>query len=231
MAKGKVSIFGDSILKGILLDDNTGRYIVKDELGFDTIANSAGLTMENFSKFGCTITKAWSYVQKMFARLNADIVFMDFGGNDCDFNWRAISESPLDVHRPNTDLHDFTRTYNTIVDFIKARRSLPVLSTLVPVQGQMYLDHLCKTQNLDKKLIMKWLGDEKRIENYQQVYSDAIKGVCAGREIPMIDVRNAFNAHGNVKSLMCSDGIHPNEKGQRVIHDCFKSFINDYIAL
>lgn len=231
MAKGKISILGDSILKGVQLDDTSSRYVVRDELGFDDIARRSGLTVQNFSKFGCTITKAWAYVQKMFSKIDADLVFMDFGGNDCDFNWSEIAASPLELHRPNTDFYEFAGTYNSMVDYMKANGALPVLSTLVPIQGSMYLDHVCRTRNLDRKAIMRWLGSESRIENFQLLYSDAIKGVCSSREIPLIDVREAFLSHGNVKSLMCSDGIHPNEKGQRVIHDCFEAFMGDFVAL
>ena len=117
---GKVGIFGDSILKGVQVEGSGGRYVVNDFLGFSAIASRAGLSVENFSKFGCTITKAWSYIQKMFKRIDADMVFMDFGGNDCDFNWDEVSRKPLEVHRPRTDYYDFVNTYNDVVDYIKA---------------------------------------------------------------------------------------------------------------
>lgn len=227
----KVSVFGDSILKGVQLDDSSRRYVMRDELGFDVIASSFGLTVENFSKFGCTITKAWSYVQKMFSRIDADIVFMDFGGNDCDFNWKAISESPLGTHKPNTEIQEFLGTYGRLVDFMKANRVVPVLSTLIPVQGDMYIDHICKANGLDKRGIARWIANGNQVEQYQKMYSDAIREVAATNEVPLIDIRTAFEEKGNVKSLMCADGIHPNHKGQRVIRDCFQAFMDDYIVL
>lgn len=227
----KISILGDSILKGVQLDDNSRRYVISDELGFDVIAEKAGLTVRNFSKFGCTITKAWFYVQNMFAKIDADLVFMDFGGNDCDFNWQAIAESPLEIHKPNTDYSEFVTTYGNLVSYMKARRALPVLSTLVPVQSDMYMDYICKTKGLDKAAITKWIANGNCVEHYQQMYSDAIRKVASDNEIPLVDIREAFREERNVKALMCADGIHPNKRGQRVIRDCFASFIDDYIAL
>ena len=61
---GKVSVFGDSILKGVQVEGSGGRYVVNDFLGFSAIASRAGLSVENFSKFGCTITKAWLILPK-----------------------------------------------------------------------------------------------------------------------------------------------------------------------
>lgn len=228
---GKLSIFGDSILKGVQLDEQSGKYKVDNGIGFEGLADRAGLTVENFSKFGCTLTKAWSYVQKMFGRIDADIILMDFGGNDCDFDWKAISESPMDIHKPNTEFFEFVDTYNRMVDFILSKGSLPVLLTLVPIQGASYINYQCKSQGIDKNNILKWLGgDESRICNYQRIYSDAIKGVASTRDVPMLDIWSAFEAKGDVSSLICKDGIHPNSRGQKVIHDCFSAFLDDYLA-
>ena len=232
MKTRKVSIFGDSIFKGVQLDKGRGSYVVKDDLGFDEIAERAGYSVQNFSKFGCTITKAWDYLQKMFPKIDADLVLMDFGGNDCDFDWRAISESPLNIHRPNTDYYEFIDTYNKVVDYTVSRRRMPVIATLVPIQSEMYIDYVCRTKDLERRNISKWLGgDTGRIEHYQSVYSDAVKAVATRRDIPVIDIRAAFEAKGDTASLMCEDGIHPNSRGQAVIHDCFEAFMDDYIVL
>ena len=228
---GKVSVFGDSILKGVQVENAGGRYVVNDSLGFSSIASQAGLSVENFSKFGCTITKAWAYIQKMFSRIDADIVFMDFGGNDCDFDWDAVSKSPLNIHKPRTDYYDFVSTYNTVVDYIKEKRRLPVVATLVPVQPEMYLNHICRTRGVDRRSILRWMqNDVSRLENLQKTYSDAVKGISCNREVPLLDIRSAFEEYSRPESLLCSDGIHPNLRGQRVIRDCFQAFISDYLT-
>lgn len=228
---GKISVFGDSILKGVQVEGAGGRYVVNDSLGFSSIASQAGLSVQNFSKFGCTITKAWAYIQKMFSRIDADIVFMDFGGNDCDFDWAAVARSPLNVHRPKTDYYDFVSTYNTVVDYIKEKRRLPIVATLVPVQPDMYIDHICRTNGVDRKSIMRWMqNDPERLASLQKSYSDAVKGISCNREVPLLDIRSAFEDYSRPESLLCSDGIRPNLKGQRVIRDCFQAFISDYLT-
>ena len=228
----KVSVFGDSILKGVQYNQKSGRYVVEDNIGFDGIAERAGYSVQNFSKLGCTVTKAWNYLQRMFPKIDADLVFMDFGGNDCDFDWKAISDSPLNIHKPNTEYYDFIGTYNNMVDYILAKRRMPVLATLVPIQADEYIEYVVSENNLDRRNINKWLGgDVKRIENYQRVYSDAVKGIASRKDIPYIDIRAAFEANVDTTALMCRDGIHPNDRGQAVIHDCFEAFLEDFIVL
>ena len=227
---GKVSVFGDSILKGVQPDPSRTRFFVNDNMGLGVIAGRYGLSLQNFSKLGCTITKAWIYVQKMFTKIDADMVLMNFGGNDCDFNWAQISKSPLDVHRPNTEIGEFSSTYARIVDHVKARRRMPVLSTLVPVQKDRYIDYMCRKGNLDRNNVDLWIQNNGiELDSLQASYSDAVRSVAQSREIPLVDVRSAFEAQGNPASLLCEDGVHPNARGQKLICDCFESFMGDYL--
>ena len=228
---GKVSVFGDSILKGVQPDPLRRRYCVNDSMGLSAIANRYGISVQNFSKLGCTITKAWFYVQKMFSRIDADMVLMNFGGNDCDFNWSSIAESPMGIHAPNTEIGEFSSTYGRIVDHVKARRRLPVLSTLVPVQKDKYIDYICRRDNLDRKNVNLWMENNSiDLDSLQGTYSDAVRSVAASREIPVLDLRSAFLSQGNPDAFMSEDGIHPNARGQKLISACFENFMGDYLS-
>ncbi len=225
-----VSVFGDSILKGVQPDTGRKRFYVNDNLGLGAIALRYGISMQNFSKLGCTITKAWHYVQKMFGRIDADMVLMNFGGNDCDFNWAQISADPLTMHRPNTDLDAFVGTYCRIVDHVKAQRRLPVVSTLVPVQKDKYIDYICARDGLDRSNVLLWMDRNGiDLDALQGSYSDAVHGISESREIPLLDLREAFLSQRKTEDLMCADGIHPNSRGQKVIRDCFEKFLGDYL--
>ena len=231
MSNGKLCVLGDSIFKGITLEKSSNKYVVCDGLNFGLIADRAGLKLENHSKFGCTVTKAWDFVKKKFSNesSNPEVVFMDFGGNDCDFKWKEINDTPLEVHDPNTDISTFIGTYENMLDGFISKGTKPVITTLIPVQSENYFNWFCKSLNLAKDKVMSWLGDIERIAHFQQVYSDAIKGIAAGREIPLVDLRAAFEAEKD-QDLMCEDGIHPNERGQRLIYDCFDMFMCDYLT-
>ncbi|MBO4393998.1 MAG: SGNH/GDSL hydrolase family protein [Spirochaetales bacterium] len=226
------SIFGDSVLKGVRSDSSAKKYEVNDNLGLGSVARMAGLSMRNFSKFGCTITKALSYVQKMFTKIDSDIVLMNFGGNDCNFNWEEISRSPFEEHLPNTSLDEFIDTYDRMVDHVLQRRSLPVVSTLLPVQENRYIDYVCKLKGLDHENVRSWVDSrDQSLAAHQKSYSDAVAEMAYRRGIPLIDLRSAFDSHGNCASLIGPDGVHPNAKGQKVMRGCFESFVSDYLAV
>lgn len=225
------SLFGDSIFKGARYDSDSGKYVVNDRFGFDEIARRAGLTVRNFSKFGCTVPKALNYVKKMFTKIDSDMVLMNFGGNDSDFDWDTIAERPQDIHRPNTELDHFIDSYNRMIDFVLEKRSLPVLATLLPFHEKRYLDHICKVRNLDRKNILSWVkGRDTSLSDHQKEYSDAVCEIASARGIPLIDLRSAFTGR-NSSSLIGPDGIHPSEKGQKVISDCLEAFMDDYLAV
>lgn len=226
------SIFGDSVFKGARYDSLSAKYVVNDRFGLGRVADKAGLTVKNFSKFGCTVTKALGYVQKMFTKIDSDMVFMNFGGNDCNYDWDAIAQSPLDMHRPNTELDQFVDSYNRMIDFVLEKRSLPVLATLLPVQDKKYIDYVCKVRNLDRKKVMAWVRSrDKSLSEHQKAYSDAVAQIAASRGIPLIDLRSAFGNRISSSSLIGPDGIHPNERGQKVISGCFEAFVGDYLAV
>ena len=52
----KVALFGDSILKGVVLDDNN-RYCFSKALDWERVENAFGVSIINKSRFGCEITK------------------------------------------------------------------------------------------------------------------------------------------------------------------------------
>ncbi len=168
----------------------------------------------------------------MFTRIDSDIVLMNFGSNDCNFNWDEISKSPLDEHLPNTSLEEFVDTYNRMVDHVLERRSLPVVATLLPVQESRYIDYVCKTRSLDRDKVRSWVDSRPfSLTEHQRSYSDAVADIAHSRGIPLIDLRSAFALNGDCAALIGPDGIHPNSRGQKVMKHCFESFISDYLAV
>ena len=135
----QIAVFGDSILKGIQVNPDNKKYITDNHIDLDFLRDTYALAIENFSKFGCTITKGADILKKRFARgLECDVVVMDFGGNDCDFDWKAISENPDAEHQPNTPLDVFMETYRNIIRMLKEKAVRPILTTLPPIDPQRF---------------------------------------------------------------------------------------------
>lgn len=226
----RVDVYGDSILKGIQLNDRDERYFVDNHIDFDMLCTRFRLEIRNFSRFGCTIQKAWSILQKKLdGDFACDAVVMDFGGNDCDFNWTAVANAPDDEHQPHTPLSVFVDTYHTIISALRQKGVLPILTTLPPLDAHRYLNWFCKGLNQDN--IVKWLGDIDAIYRYQENYSRTVQVIAAEAKVPLVDLRGAFLHHRSIGRFLCNDGIHPNTEGQFVITQAFAQFAKAWFGL
>lgn len=224
-----IEIFGDSILKGIQLNPKNMRYCVDNNIDIKTISQKHSLVIRNHSQFGCTIQKGYAALLKWLDKgYPCDMIVMDFGGNDCDFNWAEIAEQPFAEHKPHTPLDVFAETYRQIIDKLKQKNILPVLTTLPPLEPQRFFDWFCK--GLNKENIMKWLGNINTIYRYQENYSRMAEKIAHAAAVPLVDLRGAFLKHRRIEHLLCEDGTHPNTAGQKLITDAFLEFAETMVS-
>ena len=219
----RIEVFGDSILKGIQINPANRRYYTDNHIDIDAIGRAHELVIHNNSRFGCTITKGLESLQKSLASgLKCTAVVMNYGGNDCDFNWKAISENPGGEHRPNTPIDLFAETYRKIIELLRSNNILPVLANLPPLEPQRFFDWFCA--GLDKTGVMGWLGGINTIYRFQESYSRMVETIAREEGTPLVDIRGAFLKCRRIGHLLCEDGTHPNTEGQRVITDVFFDF-------
>ena len=223
--KYKVEIFGDSLLKGIQLNPKNKRYHINNQIDIARIENTHPLDIKNFSKFGCTVTKGRMLIERRLSGKEplCRAIIMDFGGNDCDHNWREVAARPDDAHEPNTPLDQFEEIYRGIIARLKENGIRPILTTLPPLYAQRFFNWFC--QGLNKANILKWLGSVEAIYRWQESYSRAVEKIAAETDTLLVDLRGAFLKHKRLEHLLCEDGTHPNTEGQKVITQAFLEFI------
>ncbi|MDR1984208.1 MAG: SGNH/GDSL hydrolase family protein [Prevotellaceae bacterium] len=218
-----VGVFGDSILKGIQVDTENKRYCVKNHINFEQIGSKHNIVINNYSLFGCTIKKGCSMMQKRIENGKSyDIVVIEYGGNDCDFNWKEIAVNPDAEHAPNTPLNIFFATYCQIISMLKKKCIIPILTNLPPLDPQRFFDWFCKGLNKDN--ILKWLGSINAIYRAQETYSRMVEKIAFETNTHLADLRSAFLEHRRIDTLLCEDGTHPNTDGQKIITDVFLNF-------
>lgn len=222
--KDHIMIFGDSIMKGVVLSESDARYKVSNILGIDALAKRFGLNIDNRSRFGCTLEKGFGVLQRTIDREpDCGAVILEYGGNDCDFDWELVAAAPEAEHQPHTPIERFTELYAGAIEFLNGKGIVPVLTTLPPLCSERYLNWICRN-GLSRENILSWLGDANAIYRYQERYSRAVEQLSERFQTPLIDLRSAFLAERQMEKLFCSDGIHPNEKGQQLIQDTFAKF-------
>lgn len=220
----RVEVYGDSVFKGIQINPQNMRYHVDNNIDIKMIAKKFFLDIRNFSKFGCTITKGITLINKRLKGNEpfCDAIIMNFGGNDCNFDWKAISERPEDKHLPNTPLDDFVDIYSKIIELLKEKGIRPIITTLPPLDAQKFFHWFCKS--LNKVNVLKWLGSVDAIYRWHENYSRTVEKIAAETNTLLVDLRSAFLKHRSLKCLLCADGMHPNTEGQRIITQAFLEF-------
>lgn len=214
----KVYVWGDSIAKGIVFDANRGRYVgLRERSGFSRAAEELHLEMENHARFGMTSQRGRLALENGLKDVEpGNPVLLSFGGNDVDYDWAAIAQTPQDPHDPHVLPEQFADNMAQMVRDARGAGLIPVLLTLPPIDSQRYFSWV--TRSLEKgENVLRWLGDVERIYRTHRGYSDLLRQVAQTLNANLIDVRGAFERAGDGLRRLCVDGIHPNAEGHALI--------------
>lgn len=215
----RLVVWGDSLCKGIVFDEVRGRYAVLEHSAVNIISQCFCYQTLNRAKMGLTVTKGRRILQEDLKNgVEADVAFIEFGGNDSDFDWRAISKEPDMEHVPRTSLPEFEKNLVSMVQEVKQAGVEPILSTLPPVDSEHYFDFILRG-GLNRQNILKWLGDKNHIYRFHEQYSLVISKVARECRCRLIDLRAVFLAQKNPYAYYCADGIHPNSAGHQLMAD------------
>lgn len=221
-----VTVMGDSILRGVVLNESTGKYSISNAIGMDSIAHTYSMQVTNLSRFGCTVERGCEYVEKYIKKGNSsDVLLIELGGNDSDFDWPAVAAAPDAEHAPHTPFDRFIEVYERLIGLAREQGMVPVLATLPPICPERYLRWICR-DGLDRDAILHWLGDVNTIYRHQERYSRAVEQLARRHSCACIDLRGAMLENFRIEPLYCRDGIHPNPEGQLIIRETFISTLN-----
>ncbi len=212
-------IFGDSIARGVIFNSEKKRYQISKSSAVNIIMEKTGIDIVNRSHMGMTSAGGVLQIESDLSRgMRADVAFLEFGGNDSDFNWRAISEDPKAEHLPKTTIERFRHDMLHMIDMLKAKGMEVVMATLPPMIADSYFSFFSR-DGLNRENILSWLGDVNKIYRYHERYSIEVTKIASESGCPLVDLRSAFLEKWDPHPYFCEDGIHPNEDGQRLISD------------
>ena len=225
-----VTVYGDSILRGVRFQN--GRYVI-DHSWETRLAEKYGLSITNRSRFGNTIQKAMPRIESDSRTRcgEEEYALLELGGNDCDYDWAAISGAPEAEHKCKTPPQTFLELYRRAVEMLRASGRKVVLASLPPIHSERYLRFLCR-DGLSRENIVRWLGDVEHIYRWQASYSAMVEELARDERAPMIDLRGAFlRDNRRPEALLCADGIHPSMQGQGLIYDTLSDFLHTLFGI
>ncbi len=142
---------------------------------------------------GNTIIDANKRLDKDVASFKPDIVIINFGLND-----GMISGST-----PNVDIKDFEKYYDDLIKKLKLYDFKIIILGINPVSG---------------------LFPEKENESFREkqrtiyeIYNEKILEIAKNNNFEYINLWEAFNEEAESIEYIQTDGIHPNEKGLKLI--------------
>ena len=221
--KRKIEVFGDSILRGIQINPINNRYHVDNRIDIGLLENRFSLKIENRAKFGCTVTKGEQLLNRYLEESpSCTAVIMNFGGNDCDYNWTEIAQDPEGAHEPHTPIQQFVQIYTTLIATLQDKGIRPIVANLPPLCPQRFFDWFCK--DLNKANVLRWLDNINTIYHVQEFYSLTIERIAKATGALLVDIRGTFLQRHRVERFLCADGIHVNSEGQGLITEAFVNF-------
>ncbi len=222
MIRQGISIWGDSIAKGVIFDEARGRYSVYRDNCVLRLSRNADCEIENFSVMGNTSQQALNRMEgQHFSKGNYAVI--EFGGNDCDLDWKATEEHPETPQFGRVPLESFSDNLRRMIARVRENDMIPVLVTPPPLVAQRYFDWV--TKNLNPARVLKYLGDVEAIYRWQERYALMIRRVAAQERVKVLDVRDLFLSQRNFTDLMCVDGIHPNPTAHALMYDAFAGML------
>ena len=216
-----VTIYGDSLLKFVLWEN--GRYVINKE-PLERFSREFQLQIINRSYFGSCVDKGYLRIcQDLKAGKSSDYAVLEYGGNDCSFDWKAIAEKPEEPHESAINLTEYLQYFHLSIQALREAGVKPILTNLLPFDPESYL--LWVTRALDRDIVLHWLGETNRVYRKNELYSRALENLAREEEVPLVDLRSAFLDQPKLMDYYCEDGVHPNRAGHALIFNAFEAFV------
>ena len=218
----KLVALGDSIIKGVLVqsEGERSRYSLADKSIVECCAEKLGGESLNLGKMGCTIEAGERILNRYLDKMSgAQYVLLEYGGTDSDYNWQEIAEAPEKEHFPRTRLEVFEQVYERVINKIKEMGAIPLVLSLPPMDAERYFAFFSqKWEDGFRANVMRWLGGSTNtIMSGHELYNLATMRIAQRTGVQWIDVTSGLLKGHNFRTYLCDDGIHPNERGQRMI--------------
>jgi lysophospholipase L1-like esterase len=154
---------------------------------------------------------------------------VEFGGNDCDFNWDIVAENPTNKDiKPSVSLEQFKVNTQTIIDKLRKLGKRIAIMSLPPIDANKYFKWISKGDKQRAANILQFLGDVNFIYRHQELYAVAFKQIAIDNNIPVVPVRETLLGIHKLSDYICEDGIHLNEQGQAVVESVFENTYLQY---
>ena len=134
-----ILIHGDSIFRGVVFDTQKEKYIYADNRIENQLAPIIDAKIINKSQFGNTVSRSAQKLAFNLEKYSPKFVIIELGGNDCDYDWKKVAQSPTQAHISNTDFPAFKVALREMIQTVRSYDIQPILSTIPPIDCGTFL--------------------------------------------------------------------------------------------
>lgn len=235
--------WGDSILKGVVSGGDSKRFDITEKDSLSQACAALGIELANKSVFGSWMTKTRRAQDRNLRNgASAQIGIIESGTNDSDYDWSAVSANPDAEHLQRCPLDEFSRLMEEAVSVARQNKITPVIMIPTPLVPEWWLNNICIGNDaaaIIKFINKKYLQDQDcaakkncsqdqkvaaamRLYQNQELFSLKAAAIARALGVQIVDIRSEFLAHPNYKTLMCLDGVHPNQAGYDFMAEIWK---------
>jgi len=215
----EIIIFGDSIFKGIYFDGEAQRYRqCREKL------EVSGAEVLLRCRMGATIEQGLAAIERSLPLCcSENLAVLEYGGNDCNFDWAEVSRDPLAPHLANIPIDSFRSLYLEAAQRIRDTGARLIISSLPPISAPLFMDFL--SRGLDYDGLRRFIGPIERLSTWQQEYSQVAQEIAERTGALFMDLRTAVSFLPE-RGMISADGLHPDPAGHRLI----RNYLSDYLS-
>lgn len=204
-----------------------------EKSAIDIINENYGILIESRSIFGQTLKRAHdkgliSELPNHFDIGKENIVVIELGGNDADYDWKAVSASPNEKHFSKTKVGEFKQILKESILFLQSHGAKVIVCSIFPMDSKRYFDSVIKVQANAENVLLFLENDIMNLSRHQEVFNNAIQTIVKETGCAFLDYRSRILLKNDFLSYICEDGIHPNEKGHEYIAKVASDFIENF---
>ncbi len=217
---GTVTLFGDSIPRGLYLEGSKIRRIGR--CAVESAAAHFGIEVDNRSAFGMTLAKCVKKLLPEYLKEDrrGETAVVALGGNDCDYDWQEVARDPFAYHLPRTPLPLFEELLEEMIAGFAEAGVRAVFCDLPPVSSQRYFTNFIAKRADGAEVLKFFAGDVTNIARHQECYSAAVVQAALTHGCPLLRCRSEFLMKPDMLDYLSDDGIHPNQAGHDLIAAC-----------
>lgn len=207
-----VSVIGDSLLKGIIYNENKNIYNVLENNCISLLEEESNLNINNYSICGLNIDNLNKYFKLVLNKSKDEIIILEIGSDSFEQDLLTNDFKPLYT------IGKFNRILKKIIKTTKKDNRNIVFTTIPYISNSKFYRFVSGKKGVrNQKGILE-------INNFIEEINNLIKKLSRKYNVLLIDLNRGINSYD--EDLYSIDGKYLSSKGHKILKNIFMENFN-----